>query len=1077
MLENERLEAAPTMLVGIGASGRRLSKYLGERLSNSILRRTGMLEVLSGDSDQEILDALERLTRQQTVLPAELGLSMRDPNGRYLRLQLVLFASVSELNQTQLDRLYATASTFCDYPHPPESLRLAFVLDASVAKSVKGVASNLDSVLQNLDATIDGVHEKSGARSAKIILAHRSLMDGTHLLHDNLGNADAINPDEFEGVLARLVEALLLPSKDGGWKKLTADKRRHVFVGGGSAIFPRNLLLKTVTGLLTADHLEAVLKPREAYPESTATRFVESRSKLFLRLSDALREIGIEFREVNKVSRPPSLFEKYILGKTMITRQEGVWFDLSSRMHPIAAVALSEFPAVFIDKQKDIVKSLEEDAKAYVGSMRQAFLERECEKLREQVDAKVASTIGAVECVTTDLDVTLQSLNGDVTAAEADALISLEDPGWHQSFAFRTTAAAAPPFVPQVDSREREPVGELLKRLTKTVKWLPQIPAVVARGLMLGALIMPIAAHLSWRIAGWLTALGTVLLFLLVYYFQRLRAERLRDLVIDSFEDSLAKKVYDIVQFALGSTCPLKDSNELPVAGIVPVLYKYVALCERPLVSGFAQMLQTSVDTMRQTDGWYNGFQPGVDWINDDDPKSLYAEITAKPTYHVPTSVQQLLVGRSDGDVTTRLLSSWRSPSLARMEIVTGQHVVRYVEPYVSSNIGDLVRLVSTADPNEVVLKRLDLLAYRCVPLAPFGQEPSLGQGITDAPAVETHPDTPQESLDGSNATEDGIENTVSSSNSSEILASGTDNYREPIKRGLWVNVPESLNWSDAAVKLRNSSPTTGFPEQTGFRELEEWLITGNNSIVGHEELDFTSALAIFPVADAATAVRWLRGNQTVQEPDVVSREPRIAFIVGMGDYNSSPLPEVARDMELMESSLSKLGFEVIRVLNEGASQTQSKLKSFGEKIMAVSSEKVLTFFYFSGHGCEVNGSNVLQLVDDSNLPITDVYSVLAQTKSTNIVVIDACRSPIKQHVESGQAPPADTIIVYSTTEAQTAGDGYYSPELAKFLLEPNEDFAGVLRKTREAVIRKSGGQQVPWEESSLVSEIILRPL
>lgn len=1071
MLENERLEAAPTMLVGIGASGRRLSKYLGERLSNSILRRTGMLEVLSGDSDQEILDALERLTRQQTVLPAELGLSMRDPNGRYLRLQLVLFASVSELNQTQLDRLYATASTFCDYPHPPESLRLAFVLDASVAKSVKGVASNLESVLQNLDATIDGVHEKSGARSAKIILAHRSLMDGTHLLHDNLGNADAINPDEFEGVLARLVEALLLPSKDGGWKKLTADKRRHVFVGGGSAIFPRNLLFKTVTGLLTADHLEAILKPREAYPESTATRFVESRSQLFRQLSADLKEIGIEFRAVKKVSRRPSLFEKYILGRTMITRQEGVWFDLSSRMLPITAVALAEFPADFVDKQKDIVKSLKEDAKAYVGSMRQAFLERECEKLREQVDAKVASTIGGVECVTTDLDVTLRSLNGDVTAPEAEALIRLDDPGWHQSFAFRTAVATEPPFVPQVDSRERESEGVLLTRLTKTIKWLPHIPAVVARGLMLGALIMPIASHLSWRFAGWFTALGTVLLFLFVYYIQRLRAERLRDLVIDSFEDSLAKQVYDIVQFALGSTCPLKDSNELPVAGIVPVLYKYVALCERPLVSGFAQMLQTSVDTMRQTDGWYNGFQPGVDWINDDDPKSLYAEI--KPKCDVPTSVQQLLVGRSDGDETTRLMSSWRSPSLARMENITGQHVVRYVEPYVSSNIGELVRLVSTDDPNEVVLKRLDLLAYRCVPLAPFGQE----QGITEAPAGETHSDIPQESLDASDATEDGIENTVSSSNSSELLASGNDNYREPIKRGLWVNVPESLNWSDAAVKLRNSSPTTGFPEKTGFRELEKWLITGNNTIVGNEELDFTSALAIFPVADAATAVRWLRGNQTVQEPDLVSSEPRIAFIVGMGDYNSSPLPEVARDMELMESSLSKLGFDVIRVLNEGASQTQSKLKSFGEKILAVSSEKVLTFFYFSGHGCEVNGSNVLQLVDDSNLPITDVYSVLAQTKSTNIVVIDACRSPIKQHVESGQAPPADTIIVYSTTEAQTAGDGYYSPELAKFLLEPNEDFAGVLRKTREAVIRKSGGQQVPWEESSLVSEIILRPL
>jgi hypothetical protein len=987
-----------------------------------------------------------------------------------------LFAAVSELNQSQLDRLQATASTFCDYPHPPESLRLAFVLDASVAKSVKAVASNLDSVLQNLDETIERVHETSGARSAKIILAHRSLMDGTHLLHENLGNADATNPDEFEGVLARLVEALLLPSKDGGWQKLNADKRRHVFVGGGSAIFPRNLLLNTVTGLLTADHLEKVLKPTEAYPDSLATKYFDSRSELFSRLSADLKQISIELRDVNKVSRPPSLFEKYILGKTMITRQEGVGFDLSSRLLPIASVPLLDFPETFVDRQKDIATSVEEDTKSYIGSMRQELLERECDKLRLQVDAKMMARIGAVECVKVDLDVTLKALNQDVTAEEAAALLRLVDDGWQQTFSFRASPAVSPPFVPQVESRERESVGELLKRLTKTVKWLPQIPAVVARGLMLGALIMPIAAHLSWRFAGWLTALGCVLLFLFAYYIQRLRAEKLRDLVIDTFEDSLAKKVYDIVQFALGSTCPVEKSKEVPVAGIVPLIYKYVALCERPLVTGFAHMLQTSVDTMRQTDGWYNGFQPGVDWINDDDPKALYEEIADKPTYDVSTSVQQLLVRSTDTDESSRLMSSWRSPSLVRMENVTGQHVAQYIGPYVFSNIGDLVRLVSTADSNDVILKRLDLLAYRCVPLAPFGQEPSIRHEVPDTNSGNSQHEGVQVGPDSPGSTGDDVELSSPPAASLDNLTFHTNTHNEPIRRGLWVNVPESLKWSDAAVEKLNSSPTKGFPEGTGFQELEEWLITGNNSIVGNEELDFTSALAIFPVADAATAVRWLRGNQTVQEPDVVSREPRIALIVGMGDYSSSPLPEVARDMELMEISLLKLGFEVIQVMNEGAVQTQSKLKAFSDKIMSFSNEKALTFFYFSGHGCEVNGSNVLQLVDDSNLPITDVYSILSQTKSTNIVVIDACRSPMRQHVESGQNAPADTVIVYSTTEAQTAGDGYYSPELAKFLLEPNEDFGGVLRKTREAVIRKSGGRQIPWEESSLVSEIILRP-
>ena len=73
-------------------------------------------------------------------------------------------------------------------------------------------------------------------------------------------------------------------------------------------------------------------------------------------------------------------------------------------------------------------------------------------------------------------------------------------------------------------------------------------------------------------------------------------------------------------------------------------------------------------------------------------------------------------------------------------------------------------------------------------------------------------------------------------------------------------------------------------------------------------------------------------------------------------------------------------------------------------------------------------------------------------------------------------APPG-TIIAYSTAPGETAVDGssgglgIYTGSLISSIKKPNIKIEEVFKETRKNVVTLTGGEQIPWESSSLISD------
>ena len=111
------------------------------------------------------------------------------------------------------------------------------------------------------------------------------------------------------------------------------------------------------------------------------------------------------------------------------------------------------------------------------------------------------------------------------------------------------------------------------------------------------------------------------------------------------------------------------------------------------------------------------------------------------------------------------------------------------------------------------------------------------------------------------------------------------------------------------------------------------------------------------------------------------------------------------------------------------------------------------------------------------------------------ILVLDACRtSPLELDAPVTRAiggatrglalvsgDQIGTLLAFSTSPGTASFDGEgvnspYSGALASLLKEPGLSIEEVFKQTRAQVVAETDGQQVPWENSSLTSSIILNP-
>ena len=217
----------------------------------------------------------------------------------------------------------------------------------------------------------------------------------------------------------------------------------------------------------------------------------------------------------------------------------------------------------------------------------------------------------------------------------------------------------------------------------------------------------------------------------------------------------------------------------------------------------------------------------------------------------------------------------------------------------------------------------------------------------------------------------------------------------------------------------------------------------------------------------------------------------KLALVIGNSHYAfSGTLDNPVNDAKAMALALEAIGYRVKLVTDAPKSGFEAALAGFGQSVTAA--DQVLVFY--AGHGIQAAGRNYLIPVDAKlqeerslRLETIDLDVVMDQVEraAVRVIILDACRNnPFPASSRGGShglavvTAPTGSLIAYSTAPGKTAsdgssGNGLYTAALLK-AIDKNAPIESVFKEVRRAVSAESGGQQVPWESSSLIGDLFL---
>lgn len=261
----------------------------------------------------------------------------------------------------------------------------------------------------------------------------------------------------------------------------------------------------------------------------------------------------------------------------------------------------------------------------------------------------------------------------------------------------------------------------------------------------------------------------------------------------------------------------------------------------------------------------------------------------------------------------------------------------------------------------------------------------------------------------------------------------------------------------------------------------------GDNSLL-RRAIENNSETVVQPTTNATTFVNYPATNQ----------KRRIALVIGNSSYqNVPPLLNPANDAIDIAKALRQLGFEVEEKEDVPDQRTMRDLVArFGEKLQGGG----VGLFYYSGHGIQIKGENYLiptsaQFsnegdVDYESLGMKYVQTVMDNAQNgMNLIILDACRDdPFTRSIRVSKRGGGITrglaqmdsiggsLIAFSTAPGATAEDGSgrngtYTKNLLAHINTPGITVEGLFKRVRVGVSQETGGQQIPWESSSLTGE------
>jgi hypothetical protein len=221
--------------------------------------------------------------------------------------------------------------------------------------------------------------------------------------------------------------------------------------------------------------------------------------------------------------------------------------------------------------------------------------------------------------------------------------------------------------------------------------------------------------------------------------------------------------------------------------------------------------------------------------------------------------------------------------------------------------------------------------------------------------------------------------------------------------------------------------------------------------------------------------------------------EDRVAFIIGNGGYPKSlALKNPLNDATAIEKQLSNLGFETKSYKDLKVAEVSGLRQQMESRLKRNS----VLFFYYAGHGVQIDGRNYLLPVDatlndgdkasQESLFLGDVLHAIERMRpKIAVVILDACRdNPFKDQKNSSAAkqglarvdPPTSTVVFYATRPGGTAQDGddengVFTKALLQEIVKPEQPLEVLFRRVSTAVYKNTRGEQEPWIEGVIREE------
>lgn len=253
---------------------------------------------------------------------------------------------------------------------------------------------------------------------------------------------------------------------------------------------------------------------------------------------------------------------------------------------------------------------------------------------------------------------------------------------------------------------------------------------------------------------------------------------------------------------------------------------------------------------------------------------------------------------------------------------------------------------------------------------------------------------------------------------------------------------------------------------------------------------------ALLQAGAMGTGAALLGGLPLFGHASALNGLQRHALVIGNSAYQQGPLKNPRNDAKAIGTELEKTGFKVDLLLDKSRADMTAAITAYCQRL---AKEKAVGLFYYAGHGVQLAWNNYLVPVDANIDKIDDIPNVtvdlrnliggLNQAKNPmNVIILDACRdNPFGTRLPVGNkglsqfdAPPG-SLLAYSTSPGNTASDGegengLYTEHLLREIRTPEAKIEDVLKRVRLGVRRKSQGQQVPWETTSLEEDFYFLP-